>query len=224
VAINGNGTSYGINRTFTTSAIPPTAITLPASGVTSGTFTLNATVNPNGATTTAYFQYGTSPSFYSYNSSTQSIGNGRTPITVTASFVTSTPGLTYYFRIVANNAGGQSLGTQQSFTVPLPGAPTVITQPATNITQTNAQLNGTVNSNGQTTTVYFRYRTTSPQGAWNLQSPPLDNGNGTTDWIVFTNAQLIPALIPNTSYDFQVYATNAVGTTWGAILSFRTPP
>jgi hypothetical protein len=143
---------------------------------------------------------------------------------VNASYTGLTPGTTYYFRIVAYNSAGYSYGLQQSFTAPLAGAPSVVTTPATNITQTNAQLNGTVNSNGQSTTVYFRYRRTSPVGSWNVQAPPLDNGSGTTDWLVFTNAQLLPVLAPNTSYDFQVYATNASGTTYGAILTFRTLP
>jgi len=227
VAINGLGTSYGINRTFTTSAQVPTVVTLPASEVTSSTFRLNATVNPNGDYTTAYFQFGFTTS-YGYTSSAQSIGNGRTPITVTAYYPLGvTPGATYYFRIVAYNSGGPSFGAQQSFTTPLAGAPNVTTQAADNITSTNARLSGIVNSNGQTTTVYFRYRRTTPQGAWNVQSPPFDNGNGTTDWIVSAGApsqQLLPALSPNTTYSFQVYATNAAGTTYGVILSFTTLP
>ncbi|MBI5778930.1 MAG: hypothetical protein HZA49_05685 [Planctomycetes bacterium] len=227
VAVNGNGTTYGNRLQFNTSAQPPTAVSLPASNVTSSSgFTFNATVNPNGSTTTVYFQYGIYSYWYNYgNTSSQPIGNGRTPITVTQGFTSSTPGVTYYFRVVAYNSFGQySYGAQQSFTTPLAGAPSVVTNPATNITRTNAQLNGTVNSNGLGTTVYFRYRTASPQGPWNIQSPPLDNGSGTGDWLVWTGQSLEPALIPNTLYEFQVYATNASGTTYGAILSFRTLP
>jgi hypothetical protein len=175
--------------------------------------------------TTAYFQWGTTTYYNFGNTSSQSIGSGRNPVAVGQGFSGASPGITYYYRVVAYNSAGYSYGLQQSFTVPLPGAPSVVTTPATNITRTNAQLNGTVNSNGQSTTVYFRYRTASPVGSWNLQSPPLDNGSGTTDWLVFTGAQLSPVLTPNTTYNFQVYATNTSGqTTYGAILSFTTLP
>ncbi len=332
VAVNGTGTTNGSNRIFTTGATPPTAITLPASDVTTSTFTLNATVNPNGVTTSIYFQLGTTASYDSgwSNSSNQFIGNGRTPVAVTALYPSGvTPGVTYYYRIQAQNAGGTVYGEILSFSTPAlgapivsttaatnvgttsawlngtvnpnggtttvyfqwglttsygnttssqnigngtasvdvvsqitgltsgttyyyrvvatnangtstggpqsfitlaggggggSGAPSVTTNAATNITSTNARLNGIVNSNGLSTTVYFRYRTASPVGSWNIQSPPLDNGSDTSDWFVFTNAQLLPVLAPNTNYNFQVYATNTAGTTYGAILSFTTLP
>jgi len=226
VAINGSGPTNGINRTFITSPQAPTATTLPASGVTTSTATLNAIVNPNGATTTVYFQWRTSTLLpWTSSQYPENIGNGRIPVTVSPVTLILQSGTTLYYRIVAYNAGGYSYGAELSFTTPLPGAPTVITQPATDITRTNARLNGLVNSNGQSTTVYFQYGTTPTVGpSWYLQSPPFDNGSGTGDWIVSTGQQLFPVLNPNTIYYFRVYATNASGTTYGGILSFRTLP
>ena len=42
--------------------------------------------------------------------------------------------------------------------------PTVTTTAATNVTSSSATLNGTVNPNGLTTSVYFQYGTTSGYG------------------------------------------------------------
>ncbi|MEW6026222.1 MAG: fibronectin type III domain-containing protein [Planctomycetota bacterium] len=226
VAINGTGTSQGIIRNFTTSTQPPTAITLPPTGVTTSTFTFNASVNPNGVATTVYFQWGTTPSYNYGNTSSQSAGNGRSFVPISLGFTGATPGATYYYRVVAYNGGGYSYGLQQSFTTPLPGAPTVITQAATNIGRTTAVLNALVNSNGQNTTVYFQYGTTSTYSptTWYTQSPPFNNGDGTGDWIISTNGELLPVPAPGTTYYFRAYATNASGTTYGGILSFTTLP
>src|SRR5262249_13324070 len=57
VASNSAGLSLGGDLTFTTPT-PPIVTTLPATGVTPASVTLNAAVNPNGAITAAYFQYG----------------------------------------------------------------------------------------------------------------------------------------------------------------------
>ncbi len=60
LATNAGGTNYGPDMTFTTVlASGPTVQTTPASSITQTTATLNATVNPNGATVTdCHFEYG----------------------------------------------------------------------------------------------------------------------------------------------------------------------
>ena len=55
---NSAGTNYGSDLTVVTPALPPVGITLAASGVTASNAILNASVNPNGAPTTVYFQWG----------------------------------------------------------------------------------------------------------------------------------------------------------------------
>ena len=58
VATNAAGTTLGADRTFTTSAAPPAATTGAASLVGETSATLNAVVNPHGATTTYHFDVG----------------------------------------------------------------------------------------------------------------------------------------------------------------------
>lgn len=81
-----------------------------------------ADVNPNGAATTAFAQYGLNTTY-----------PGRTAsVNLPASYDTSTfyatldgliPGATYHFRIAASNSLGVTYGPDQTFTVPLLFAP-----------------------------------------------------------------------------------------------------
>ncbi len=75
VATNAGGTVAASAGSFFTLP-PPTVATGAASSITNAGATLNATVNPNGSTTTALFQYSTSPTFTPTVSTT--IGSGFT--------------------------------------------------------------------------------------------------------------------------------------------------
>ena len=58
-ATNSVGTTFGSDQSFIYPAMAPTVATGSASTVSAGSATLNGTVNPNGASTTYYFEYGT---------------------------------------------------------------------------------------------------------------------------------------------------------------------
>ena len=70
------------------------------------------------------------------------------------------PLTTYYFCAIAQNSSGIGFGAVLSFTTA--GPPTVTTDAATLITAATATLNGSANPNGDATTGWFRYSTTSP--------------------------------------------------------------
>jgi hypothetical protein len=93
---------------------PPVAITGAASAVTKTSATLNGTVNPEGHTTTYYFQYGTTSS-YGKTTSSHSLGADFATHAVSAAISGLTPGKTYHFRIVATNLGGTSNGADHTF-------------------------------------------------------------------------------------------------------------
>jgi hypothetical protein len=95
--------------------------------------------------------------------------------------------------------------------------PAVTTGTATGITSTSANLNGTVNPEGEATSYYFQYGTTTSYGSQTSTSPV---GSGTTDVNV---AAPISSLAPNTTYHYRVVAINGSGTTLGADVSFTTP-
>ena len=148
----------------------PTATTQVATDVTGTSATLNGGVNPEGSATTAYFVYGTDPTLTTGTTTTAavSIGSGFSDVALTAPLTGLQPGTTYYYEVVATNADGTVDGPIVSFT-PLAPA-TATTQPASNVTATSATLNGSVNPQGNETTVTFVYGT----------DPPLTTGTTTT--------------------------------------------
>ena len=88
---------------------PPVVNTLPATGVGSTNALLNASVNPNGLSTTAWFDWGLTTN-YGNRSTPASLGSGG----ITLSFSNGISGLTprqfYHFRCVATNSAGTNYG------------------------------------------------------------------------------------------------------------------
>jgi subtilase family protein len=119
VASNPGGTSAGTDQAFTTPPNPPTVATLAASSLAATSATLNASVNPEGAETSACrFDYGPSGAYVASAQCQPMPGNGTTPLEVSASIAGLSPNTTYHFRVVASNAGGTSAGSEQTFTSP----------------------------------------------------------------------------------------------------------
>jgi hypothetical protein len=108
--------------------------------------------------------------------------------------------------------------TMQKFRLVVSGGtvPTVVTNPATAITSTTATLNGTVNPNGQATTYYFQYGTTTSYGT---NTTSTSAGSGSTAVAESAN---ISGLAASTLFHFRLVATNASGTTNGLDRTFTT--
>ena len=95
------------------------------------------------------------------------------------------------------------------------GGPTVVTENARDITDTSAELYGTVNGNGLSTTWDF----ISNSGLYG-PSPPGNLPVGSTPQEVHCTAT---HLTPSTGYDFRIRATDSAGTTSsGSSLMFTT--
>lgn len=104
-----------------------------------------------------------------------------------------------------------------------PPAPTVTTGTASAITQTAATLSSSINPNGTSTDVSYRY------GTSNASCSSLPNSTssiyiGSGSSTVLPNAQGIASLSANTTYYFCVTATNEGGTSYGNVLAFTTLP
>jgi hypothetical protein len=96
------------------------------------------------------------------------------------------------------------------------GPPIVSTNPATNVSNFSATINGTVNPNGLTTAVYFEYGTTTNYGS----NTATQNYSGSTTQNVFAN---VSSLSAGATYHFRIVGSNAAGTTNGADSTFTTP-
>ena len=66
---------------------PPTVTTSTATSVTSNSATLNGTVNANGLSTTAWFNYGITSGTYTGTSTTQSVSGSKNNTTVSSDII-----------------------------------------------------------------------------------------------------------------------------------------
>ena len=217
-ASNALGTVKGSILMFGTTAVAPAVDTNTATSVTASGGTVNGGVNPNGAATTAWFEWGTSPTLSTFSVTTnQSMGSGTTSQAVSAALSGLTSGTPYYFRAAASNAGGTVKGSILSFTTSIPLlAPSVTTNAATSVTATGGTLNGGVNPNGAATTAWFEWGTSPTLLTFSVTSNQ-SMGSGTTSQAA---SAALSGLSPGTTYYFRAAASNAGGTVKGSILTF----
>ena len=85
-----------------------------ATSVSSDSATLNGTVDPNGKTTTYYFEYGADTSYGSMTASSNA-GSGDSAISVNAAINGLISDTTYHYRLVGTNSDGTSSGNDKTF-------------------------------------------------------------------------------------------------------------
>ena len=135
-AHNRNGASCSVGSWFTTEGgegagqavslscePPPASIEAQsASEVSSSEATLHTLIDPQGRDTTYQFQYGTTACKASPGSCTElpakpgDLGNGEAPVTATVQLEGLKAQTTYFYRVLATNARGESEGIERSFT------------------------------------------------------------------------------------------------------------
>jgi hypothetical protein len=113
VSESPGGTTLGNDQTFTTVG-PPTVTTGTASGVTATAATLNGTVNPNGQSTSYFFQFGTSNS-YGLQTAPGDAGSGAANVAVKGQLGALEPGTTYHYRLVGTSSAGTTYGADHTF-------------------------------------------------------------------------------------------------------------
>jgi len=196
----------------------PIATSVAATSITENSAILNGTVNPNGLTTRAWFEYGTDPGLQTYSSSPdQDAGNGLIAQPVNTTLSALATGTTYHFRACAENSDGYSEGQIMSFTTASPGAPPAVTTiAATSVGATGATLNGSVIPNGLATDAWFEWGTDPALASYSATGTQVV-GSGTTSQTI---GHALTGLATGTIYYFRVAASNGSGTSKGNVLSF----
>ncbi|HEV7937942.1 MAG TPA: hypothetical protein VGP18_07965 [Solirubrobacteraceae bacterium] len=105
-------TGWGTPDGVFTSA--PTATTGSATAITASEATLHGTVNPEGAETKYYFEYGTTES-YGSKTTEASAGSGMSNVEESKTITGLAANTKYHYRIVATNSNGTTDGADQSF-------------------------------------------------------------------------------------------------------------
>jgi hypothetical protein len=160
----------GPDQTFTTlppSTPPSEVLTGPAEPTPSG-YRLKGKLNPDGLPTTYYYEYIGSNEIQCLNiepglnrcwHETAHVGpiTGDTQQEVPPIEVTGlTVGVTYYYRLVANNADRTVFGNEASFTVGSP--PAIDSVSLSHLTSTDATLEAQIDTEGQSTIYQFKLR------------------------------------------------------------------
>ena len=212
VSLSESGSAYsvlvtnGYGSVLSSSAVltllPSLLTTQPASGLSATGAVLNGSVTVGLNETVAWFEWGTDTNYGNIVGTTVVPGNNGSN-TISAP-LSGLPGNVYHYRLDATNDFGILYGQDQSFTVGFAPAATLV---ADINSASGATLNALVNPEGWDTTFYL-------QGGTNT-TPVIDIGAGATSLNV---SSFVPGLAPSTPYQYQVVASNALGTASGVCL------
>jgi hypothetical protein len=110
VAINSVGTVYGDDQVIVSLASTPAATTLSAWGITGGNAKLVGSVNPEGAPTSIFFEWGSTTDYGNFTATNTIFSLLNTDQEVTMGITGMTPGITNHYRVIAINAIGTAFG------------------------------------------------------------------------------------------------------------------
>ena len=212
VATSDAGTAVGKDATFTTSSAP-TVVTGDASSIAPTTATLHGTVNPNGLSTTWWFEYGTSTG-YGTKTSSHGAGSGTAARAASLGIKSLRAGTTYHFRLVAQNSRGRVAGADRTFSTV--GAPLAQTGPPQSVGPDTAVVTGTLATRGRATTWWFEYGTSTGYG-----KSTSTKSAGSTSANQQVSAQ-VTGLVPATVYHYRLVTKSDAGTARGADAVFTT--
>ncbi|PIR98202.1 MAG: hypothetical protein COT89_00615 [Candidatus Colwellbacteria bacterium CG10_big_fil_rev_8_21_14_0_10_42_22] len=201
----------------------PEATTVSATNVDRNSATLHCDVDPNGANTEAWFEYGENSNNLNKETSVRIIGKNNDTFSFTRVATGLDEDTKYYFRCVAKNSEGTDRGNILNFTTddddpgPTEDAPEATTVSATDVDEDSATLRCDVDANGNDTEVWFE---------WGEDDDDLDEDTSKVDVDADeTNERVeidIDDLDEDTKYYFRCVAKNSEGTDRGNILNFTT--
>ena len=209
-AVNSAGTSTGSILSTTTLAITvpgaPTGVTVVA-GNAQATVSFATPLN-NGGSPILYYTASSSPGNITGTSTSS-------PITVFG----LTDGTPYTFIVTATNIAGTSTVSSASNSVIASTTPSLTTSPATSVGTSIITWNGSITFDGgaSSTAEGFVYGTSSTLTGSSIATTSI---SGTFGVGSFSTTTL--NLLTNTNYYFEAFATNALGTSYGSILSTTT--
>ena len=215
-AINSEGTSYGDVMTFSTAVAMPVLAAVEVSNVTSTSATFSSKVLDHGGSTVTDvgFYYSVHPEVDPSASTevARKYSNDSFSVDVSELQICTK----YYIKAFTINAAGTTYSEVISFTTDA-STPVVNTVGSSDVTSESVKLSGTVvTDNGATI---------SERGfVWLLGdgSPTLSDNKVVVDGTTGDFTASLTELSPNQKFSFRAYATNAKGTTYGAVMIFST--
>ncbi len=198
---------------------PPSVyvVSQPATAVNPTEGTLTAVVNPESLTTKYYFEWGLTNS-YGNRTPVETLNPSLENSAVTATIAKLGTETTYHYRIAAENSTGITYGYDGTFTTLKAEPPYALTEPASNVEETTATLNGTINPKQLPTKFFFEWGETE-----NYSSKTTENiGTGSSN-IPLHETLPTPSLHPLHEYHYRIRAESAGGLEFGLDKAFTTP-
>jgi uncharacterized protein (TIGR02145 family) len=212
-----NGTSF-VNMIGNAGqfAMPGISSTTAISGITTSSANSGGIINSDGgaAVTARGIVWGTTtaPTIALATKTTNGTGVG----TFTSAMSGLTAGVTYYVRAYATNSVGTKYASEISFNTSQAVATLAATTTVSAIGSTTATSGGNITYNGGATVTVSGI-------VWSTTSTPtISNSKTTNGAATGTFTSTITGLTPGTLYYVRSYATNSVGTSYGAQTSFTT--
>jgi uncharacterized protein (TIGR02145 family) len=217
-ATNSTGTGYGADVTFTTlvAAAAPTVTTTAITSITATAASSGGNVTADGGSTVSARGV-----CWSATANPTTADSKTSDGTGTGSFTSAITGLTanttYHVRAYATNSTGTGYGADVTFTTAASATvPVLTTTDVTNITGTTATSGGDITSDGGDAV-------TARGVCWGATADPTIADSKTTDGTgIGTFVSDITGLTVSTTYHLRAYATNGIGTAYGADVTFTT--
>jgi NHL repeat len=215
------GSVYVLNPAAVRTVAPPAPGPLitpageSAGGAGTGTATLAAVLNPEGARTEYHFEYGTTAA----SGTTVPIPEGALPASfedepISVALSGLAPGTLYHYRLLATNVDGTVEGPDQTFETLPPVS--IDSTSASAVSATGATLEAELNPHGVAGGYHFEY---GPTTAYDTATPVGSLGAGSTD---VRRTALLQDLEPGVTYHYRVVAENSLGTVLGQDHTFTT--
>ena len=196
--------------------------------------TLEGFVNPENQETTYHLQYATDSAFtenvktLAFGVSAPGLGSAQ-PVGPADLGVTLTPSTTYYYRVIAKNATGETQGPTQHFETLTAQKPSLQGEHTGLLTAPETTIEGELDPNYQAITnceVQYALQGTgfaAPEVVGCQANNPPEDTFGEGAGFVPLIATLT-SLQPGASYEYRILASNNTGTEEGAVQTFTVPP
>ena len=216
-AINTKGTAYGDVITLTTPANIPTVETAPITQITKTRASSGGTVSDSGGNDVIErglcWGLNAPVTIDSNTLINDGIGEG----TYSSSLTGLLSGTRYFVKAYAKNASGVGYGEQLEFTTDA-DIPDVSSTLVSSLSPTVIRALGELNNDGGAMLTSYGFVCASNSNTPTIGDKKLEIGNTVEG--VFTAD--ISELLPDTKYHIRAYATNAMGTAYGDVLSVTT--
>jgi phosphodiesterase/alkaline phosphatase D-like protein len=199
-------------------ASSPAVTTRAASSIKQESAVLNGTINPNGAPTSYFFQWGLTTG-YGATGALRSAGSGTKAVNVKETASGLIPGTTYHYRLLATNKFGSAAGADHTFKTAGHAPPGVSTGPTPSVSQNAATVTGVINPNGQSTSWTFQWGISTSYGSSTF------GGTVPAGSSPVTVSQTLQGLAPGTIFHYRLVGSHGGNaTSFGADNYFMTYP